>query len=134
MFLLTFISEDIVFLKFLEFNISTIIFRQSLEACNQTIHQKTKFIVQESKLLELFSIFKECTSFCSVNVSRIQSTLVTINFKCKYCDVTGTWKNQEMTGIMPALNLLLSAGLRVSGNKIQFYSKRINFRICVLQD
>ena len=114
--------------------ISTIIFRQSLEAGNQTIHQKTKFIVQESNLLELFSICKECTSFCSVNISRIQGTLVTINFKCKYCDVTETWKNQEMTGIMPALNVLLSAGLSVSGNKIQFYSKKINFRICVLLD
>ena len=114
--------------------ISTIIFRQSLEACNQTIHQERKFIVQESKLLELFSTCKECTSFFSGNVSRIQGTLLIINFKWKDCGVTGTWKNQEMIGSMPALNLLLSAGLSVPGDKLQFCSKRIDFRICVLQD
>ena len=101
--------------------ISTIICRQSLETCNQTIDQERKFIVQESKLLDLFSICKEYTSFCSVDVS-------------KDCGVTGTWKNQEMIGSMPALNLLSPAGLSVSGNKMQFYSKRIDFRICVLQD
>ena len=108
--------------------------RQSLETCNQTIDQERKFIVQESKLLDLFSICKEYTSFCSADVSRIQGTVVIINFKCKDCGVTGTWKNQEMIGSMPALNLLSPAGLSVSGNKMQFYSKRIDFRICVLQD
>ena len=60
--------------------------------------------------------------------------LWSINFKCKDCGVTGAWKNQEMIDSMPALNLLLSAGLTVSGNRMKFCSKRIDFRICVLQD
>ena len=58
------------------------------------------------------------------NVSRIQSTFFIIGFKYKDCGVTGTCKNQEMIGSMAALNLLLSAGLSVSGNKMQFYSKK----------
>ena len=48
-----------------------------------------------------------------------------MNFKCKDCGVTGTWKNQEMIVNMLALNLLLSAGLSFSGNKMQFYSKKM---------
>ena len=47
-----------------------------------------------------------------------------IGFKYKDCGVIGTCKNQEMIGSMPALNLLLSAGLSISGNKMQFYSKK----------
>ena len=64
----------------------------------------------------------ECTSFWSLNISRIQGILVILNFKCQDCGLTGIWKNQEMIGSMPSITLLLPAGLSFSGNKMQFYS------------
>ena len=106
--------------------ISTIICRHSLEACNHTIHWEKKFIVQGK--VNYWSYFPYVKSG-----SRIQSTFTIIKFKYKDCGVTGTWKNREMAGSMPSLNLLLSAGLSISGIKIQFYSKKKFFRICVLQ-
>ena len=99
--------------------IYTIICRQSLEACNQTKHQERNFIVQESKLLELLYLLLLCQ--CIQDSKHFGH----INFKCKYCGVTGRWKNQDMIGRMPELKLLLSAGLSVSGNKMQSISKEL---------
>ena len=86
--------------------------------CNDSLRDENKYLVIESCLLELLSACKLWSGQCSADVAQVIGTLVEISFSCKECGATGTWKNQSFHNKMPALNLLLSAAIGVSGKFI----------------
>lgn len=78
-------------------------------------HLETKYIVFESKLLDLF---KKCSSCGSDTISMNKSskgTLLKVSVDCWACQTSKTWESQPWYHTYPAGNLLLSGAIMFAG-------------------
>lgn len=79
-------------------------------------HTETKYVVFESKLLQLLNLCPKC-GCVDVRVSKKEvGTLVAYKRGCSTCDAKlPTWESQPYNGSIAADNLLLSASILFSG-------------------
>lgn len=78
--------------------------------------QERKYIVFESKLLQLFQTCPVCSGDCQSSVKETRGTLVSIIQICKNCIFEHTWHSQPFIHQMPVGNLLLSAAILMTGS------------------
>lgn len=74
-----------------------------------------KFIVFESKLLDLFSSCHRCASPALACIKQIVGSMLKIEQNCGVCGHQKIWTSQPTTGAIPAGNLLMSAAILFSG-------------------
>lgn len=85
---------------------------------DDNMFQKTdrKYIVSESKLMELFSICPTCSFSTLCQIKKVLGTMIKIDQSCGMCGFQRTWDSQEMIGAIPSGNLSLSAAILFSGS------------------
>ncbi|XP_062596145.1 uncharacterized protein LOC134257557 [Saccostrea cucullata] len=74
-----------------------------------------KFIVFESRLLELFQFCPSCSAPALFDVKRTVGSMVKIEQACGGCGFNRIWESQPMIGSVPAGNLIFSAALLFTG-------------------
>ncbi|XP_078327710.1 uncharacterized protein LOC111106332 isoform X2 [Crassostrea virginica] len=79
--------------------------------------QKTdrKYVVSESKLMELFSICPTCSFSTLCQIKKVLGTMIKIDLSCGMCGFQRTWDSQEMIGAIPSGNMSLFAAILFSG-------------------
>lgn len=78
-------------------------------------HEDTKYIVFETKLLDLFKLCRDCRSGNVCISKRLMGTLLIITVECYSCTSTNKWESQPFYQSRPAGNLLLSAATLFAG-------------------
>ncbi|XP_060759898.1 uncharacterized protein LOC132870278 [Neoarius graeffei] len=78
-------------------------------------HEDTKYIVFETKLLDLFKLCWDCRSGNVCISKRLMGTLLIITVECYSCTSTNKWESQPFYQSRPAGNLLLSAATLFAG-------------------
>ena len=81
-------------------------------------HTECKYIIPESKILELASRIPctECGNRQEVAIHKVLGTALVVRLKCSDCHSLELWKNQPFLGNPPVLNLVLSAAILFTGN------------------
>ncbi|XP_061190833.1 uncharacterized protein LOC133198949 [Saccostrea echinata] len=74
-----------------------------------------KFIISETKLLELFSNCRRCHKYTAASVQQVLGTMVKIAVECEFCGFTWQWSSQPFIGNIPVGNIGLSAAILFSG-------------------
>ena len=75
-----------------------------------------KYLVFESKLLELFDRCPDCQAHTASSMT-VTGTLLTIQQVCGQCGFSRKWNSQPFVNQMPAGNLLLSGAILFSGSQ-----------------
>ncbi|XP_023932600.1 uncharacterized protein LOC106173400 [Lingula anatina] len=76
-----------------------------------------KYIVFESKLLELFSVCPTCAGPAQGQIVREVGSLVQVVTKCPNCEATTRdWNSQPIVHQLPVGNLVASAAILLSGS------------------
>ena len=85
---------------------------------DDNMFQKTdrKYIVSESKLMELFSICPTCSFSSLCQIKKVLGTMIKIDQSSGMCGFQRTWESQEMIGAIPSGILSLSAAILFSGS------------------
>lgn len=78
-------------------------------------HEDNKYIVFETKLLDLFKLCRDCGSGNVYIKKRVMGTLLIITVECYSCDKSSKWESQPFYQNRPAGNLLLSAATLFAG-------------------
>ncbi|XP_060754019.1 uncharacterized protein LOC132864618 isoform X1 [Neoarius graeffei] len=78
-------------------------------------HEDTKYIVFETKLLDLFKLCRDCRSGNVCISKRLMGTLLIITVECYSCTSTNKWESQPFYQSRPAGNLLLCAATLFAG-------------------
>lgn len=78
--------------------------------------EQTKFIVFESKLLDLFTQCPVCTADTVGRIRKIVGTAVHVEQLCSSCKYVRSWCSQPYCNQMPVGNLLLSGAILFSGS------------------
>ena len=79
-------------------------------------HEETKYIVFESKLLELLQMCPACHSTAVQVTKREVGTLLSVTRECLKCSAASSkWESQPFFGATPAGNVLLSASILFAG-------------------
>ncbi|XP_040195736.1 uncharacterized protein LOC120928795 [Rana temporaria] len=103
---------------------------------NEDIVRDAKFIVFESSLKKLIRLVpcqfkKKCKGKLTHYQKSFQGSLMSLSVKCSQGHTGHIWKSQPTVNNKPAGNLMLSAGIVLSGNsfkKIDCYFKSINLK------
>ena len=83
---------------------------------SNSLDNEKQFLVSQTNLLDLFKFCQKCsTSSCKASISLTLETFIEITYQCKFCDWDGKWRNQEMLGNLPTLNLLSTIAMTVTG-------------------
>ena len=77
-------------------------------------HKEKKYIVFESKLMELFQTCSVCRRNLVVSL-RNKGSLLKVCYECSYCNSKNSWESQPTIGSTPAGNVQLSAAVYLSG-------------------
>ncbi|XP_071496168.1 uncharacterized protein [Diadema antillarum] len=103
-------------------------------------HLEPKYIVFESKLLELFRLCRSCGSENVAISTAVKGTYVKVSSECWSCQAADSWESQTWYHNRPAGNLILSAAILFLGGspaktlrildsiRIQAISERTFFR------
>ncbi|KAK7490536.1 hypothetical protein BaRGS_00018139, partial [Batillaria attramentaria] len=73
--------------------------------------QETKYLVFESKLEELLSVCRKCSSICQVMRKGVEGTAVEYCCSCEHCNHKFTWTSQPYSKRLPLGNLVLAAAV-----------------------
>ncbi|KAI4826169.1 hypothetical protein KUCAC02_021810, partial [Chaenocephalus aceratus] len=78
--------------------------------------QRQKYVVDEERLLNLFTICRVCcvrgaTKFISAK----SGTLITVEQYCRFCDTTSSWTSQPKEGLIAEGNISLSCAILYAG-------------------
>ena len=92
--------------------------QQETASTKPTPDEEEKFIVFESKLLDLFKVCSVCCAETTGIISKRLGTLVHVQQKCSSCGYVGNRNNQPYLGTMPSGNILLSGAVLFSGSMI----------------
>lgn len=74
--------------------------------CSYRPWEERKFVVFESKLLELFQICPSCSANALYDVKRTLRSMVKIKQTCGTGGFSRIWQSQSMVGSVPAGNLI----------------------------
>ena len=104
---------------------------QETTSTKPTPDEEEKFIVFESKLLDLFNVCTVCCEETTGVISWRQGTLVHVQQKCSSCGYVRNWNSQPYLGTMPSGNMLLSGAVLFSGSMISKVLRLFNIlNIC----
>ena len=92
--------------------------QQETTSTKPTPDEEEKFIVFESKLLNLFKVYSICCAETTGVTSKRLGTLVHVQQKCSSCGYVRNWNSQPYLGTMPSGNILLSGAVLFSGSMI----------------
>ena len=89
------------------------------------VYSERKFLVFESKLLELFESCPVCSGPSQGSVEHISGTMVKIMHKCinNECSFRKVWFSQPCIRRMPVGNLLMSTSTLLSGTRMPIKCK-----------
>ena len=105
--------------------------QQGTASSNPTPDKEEKFIVFESKLLDLFHVCSVCCAEITGAISKRLGTLVHVQQKCSSCGYVRNWNSQPYLGTMPSGNILLSGAVLFSGSMISKVLRLFNImNIC----
>ena len=85
------------------------------KSCSYQPWKERKFILIESKLLELFQFCPSCSAHALFDVKRILGSMIKVEQTCGSCGFNRIWESQPMIGSVPAGNLIFSAALLLTG-------------------
>ena len=85
------------------------------KSCSYQPWKERKFIIFESKLLELFQFCPSCSAHALFDVKRILGSMIKVEQTCGSCGFNRIWESQPMIGSVPAGNLIFSAALLLTG-------------------